>query len=59
MQTNVDQCTRVYTTIYPILIAISIGQLTWSHAVGCSWVFSILGTSMHLSYSQIGWIAFN
>jgi MFS transporter, FSR family, fosmidomycin resistance protein len=59
MQTNVEQAVRVQTTVYPILIAISIGHLlndTMQAVIPA--LFPILEASMDLSYTQIGWIAF-
>lgn len=59
MQANVDQALRVRTTVYPILIAISVGHLLNDamQAVVPA-LFPILESTMKLSYTQIGWIAF-
>ncbi|MCZ0755058.1 MFS transporter [Anoxybacillus sp. J5B_2022] len=59
MQVNVEQAARIRTTVYPILIAISVGHLLNDamQAVVPA-LFPILESSMKLSYTQIGWIAF-
>ncbi|KHF27921.1 Fosmidomycin resistance protein [Anoxybacillus sp. BCO1] len=59
MQASVEQRTNMQTVVYPILIAISIGHLLNDamQAVVPA-LFPILESSMHLSYTQIGWIAF-
>ncbi|SFA46867.1 MFS transporter, FSR family, fosmidomycin resistance protein [Anoxybacillus pushchinoensis] len=59
MQASVEQRTNMQTVVYPILIAISIGHLLNDamQAVVPA-LFPILESSMRLSYTQIGWIAF-
>ena len=59
MQASVEQRANMQTVVYPILIAISIGHLLNDamQAVVPA-LFPILESSMKLSYTQIGWIAF-
>ncbi|ANB60791.1 MFS transporter [Anoxybacteroides amylolyticum] len=59
MQANVDQALCIRTTVYPILIAISVGHLLNDamQAVVPA-LFPVLESTMKLSYTQIGWIAF-
>lgn len=59
MQASIEQRANMQTVVYPILIAISIGHLLNDamQAVVPA-LFPILESSMHLSYTQIGWIAF-
>jgi MFS transporter, FSR family, fosmidomycin resistance protein len=59
MQVNVQRVAGVQATVYPILIAISVGHLlNDSMQAVVPALFPILETSMNLSYTQIGWIAF-
>jgi MFS transporter, FSR family, fosmidomycin resistance protein len=59
MQVNVQRVTGMQTTVYPILIAISVGHLlNDSMQAVIPALFPILETSMNLTYTQIGWIAF-
>ncbi|RAK16893.1 FSR family fosmidomycin resistance protein-like MFS transporter [Anoxybacillus vitaminiphilus] len=59
MHTNVEQGARAHTTVYPILIAISVGHLlNDAMQAVIPALFPILEASMDLSYTQIGWIAF-
>ncbi|MBS2772176.1 MFS transporter [Anoxybacteroides rupiense] len=59
MYTSAQQAAPVRMTVYPILIAISMGHLLNDamQAVVPA-LFPILESSMNLSYMQIGWIAF-
>jgi MFS transporter, FSR family, fosmidomycin resistance protein len=59
MQANVQRVTGVQTTVYHILIAISVGHLlNDSMQAVIPALFPILEKSMNLSYTEIGWIAF-
>lgn len=59
MHTNVEQGARAHTTVYPILIAISVGHLlNDAMQAVIPALFPILEASMDLSYTQIGWNAF-
>lgn len=59
MHANVEQAARIHTTVYPILIAISVGHLlNDAMQAVIPALFPILESSMNLSYTQIGWIAF-
>ncbi len=59
METDLQRMTGVHTTVYPILIAISIGHLlNDSMQAVIPALFPILEKSMNLSYTAIGWIAF-
>jgi FSR family fosmidomycin resistance protein-like MFS transporter len=59
MQISVQNQTTLQSTVYRILIAISIGHmLNDSMQAVIPAMFPILERSMHLSYTEIGWMAF-